>query len=473
MSPIVLTLNVRQELHPAPLSGRIREICGDFGISPAEPARTLAGGVELPLRPGEIVAIVGPSGAGKSTLLRHIAEQLPAACRVQPDALPGDSAVADAVAPDAALAATLGLLTACGLGEPRLWIRRGSELSDGEKARAALALAIGTALARDERPAILCDELFGLLHPRLGSAVAINLRKLVSRLRLTLVIATTQAPLVSLLRPDVLLRLGEGEPRVEIAPRPVPRPFRGATIEPGTLRDYAAFGTMHYRQADHLGFVDRVFVLRERPGGAALGVVVYGMPPIELALRNAVTEGRFVRNPRRLNRELRTLRRLIIHPDVRGCGLGHYLVRNTLRRADVRFVESLAAMGAVNPVLERAGLVRVGPVAVPRGRLALIERMRRLRVNPFAPHLAERIARTPRVREMVLATIRDWRRATASSPATYERQDADRLAAVFRQIVGRPPIYFLWDREGEFPRGARRAADRHHPLARRNSEPEE
>ena len=46
---------------------------------------------------------------------------------------------------------------------------------------------------------------------------------------------------------------------------------------------------VHYREADELGFVDKVFVLRERGSGERLGIVVYAHPPLELALRNRAT----------------------------------------------------------------------------------------------------------------------------------------------------------------------------------------
>src|SRR5262249_39007335 len=159
---------------------------------------------------------------------------------------------------------------------------------------------------------------------------------------------------------------------------------------------YVTFRAMHYRSRDSLGFVDKVFVIRD-PRDDLLGIAVYAMPPIELSARNHATDGRFVRNPHRLNREMRILRRLVIHPDIRGCGFGHWLLRHTMPQIGTRFVECMAAMGAVHPVFSRAGMSCVARLAQPRGRMALLQRMRRLGCDAYSRRFAESINRLPRV----------------------------------------------------------------------------
>lgn len=453
-------------------SSRMAAVCGEFGLLGGDGRRVICRDLGVRVGTGLVTVLVGPSGAGKSSVLRSIAEQCPGSRWVGADSVRREASLIDAVLPGRGVREAMEVLTACGLGEPRIWLQRVNELSEGERFRASLAVAIGRAMGAREPVVILCDDFAGLLHERVARAVAMNVRRLATRRGLAIVLATTREELLPDLLPDVVIRL-HGESDSGTA-RGGSRLVDEAVVERGSVRDYSAFAGMHYRAGDGLGFVDKVFVMRERAGGAALGVVVYAMPPIELAARNAATAGRFACNPFRLNREVRILRRLVVHPDVRGCGFGHRLVRETLPSAGTRFVECLASMGAVNPALERAGMARVGVSGLPRGRMALLARMRGMKVDPFSEGLAGRIRRCPRVRRMVEQTIRDWRRATTGGGERRAiRCGAEELAARFRGLVGPRPVYYLWDREGEFPRGelerdaGRGAGDRHDPYLKR------
>lgn len=450
-----LKITIIREPACVPMTPRMREICWDFGIPPREPPATLVEDLPLRLRPGTLVLLTGPSGSGKSSVLSAIADRLGAVVWVGRGRFPAKGAIVDAVAPRRPLGTALRILTACGLGEPRLWVRRYGDLSDGERFRASLARAVGASLAcRAPRP-ILCDEFTGLLHRRLATAVAYNLRKLVTRAGLILIVATTHEDVARDLQPDVHIRLGGPAPDItKQTPREKPITLnRRATVEPGTVRDYRLFSPMHYRHRDGLGFVDKVFLLRESPRGEPLGILVFAHAPMELARRNDSTAGRFRRNLRRLNRELRILRRLVMHPDVRGCGLGHGFVRQTLPAVGVRFIECLASMGAVNPVFEKAGLTRVGRCPLPKGRLALLARMRKWNIDPFAADFSMRIARCPRVRAMVEKTVNQWVEATQGGMNyRVHGRPAAELARAFRQLLGRPPIYYLWDRQGVYPK---------------------
>jgi ABC-type lipoprotein export system ATPase subunit len=466
-----IELGVIREPAWVPMSPRKRQICWDFGVPAQEEPVVVVQNLTMRLGRGTISLLSGPSGSGKSSILHAVAERIGRVAWVGCGGIPNERAIVDAIAPSAPLGMALEILTACGLGEPRLWIRRFEDLSEGERFRVCLAAAIGSSLGEGEgegRP-ILSDEFTAGLHRRMAKAIAYNLRKLVSRYGLTLIVATAHEDVREDLQPDEMVKLGSAKVGVVYhAPRDQPISLRRhVTIEQGSVRDYHSFGAMHYRDRDGLGFVDKVFLLRESAGGEPLGVLVFAHAPMELALRNHSTEGRFRGNVRRLNREVRILRRLVMHPDVRGCGLGHWFVAHALPLAGVRFIESLASMGAVNPVFERAGMRRVGRCPMPRGRLDLLQRMRRRAVDPFAPGFVRQIAGCPLVRGMVERTIADWTRRTQStSPYRVEGRLPSELAHVFRQIISEPPVYYLWDREGVYPRGeeSAEAADRSHPL---------
>ena len=433
-------------------SPRVLEVCLRFGLPMVMEGRQVCRDLRIDPRPGTITLITGPSGSGKSMLLAEIARRFPAAREVGRLPFPTDVSVLDAVAPTRGLDEALAILTACGLGEPMLWVRGFRQLSDGERFRARLARAISLQLRERATAPLLVDEFGAVLHRRLARSMAFNLRKLASRCSLALVLAAAQDDVVGELAPDTVIRLGEGDPEVTLHDmerrRPTSSLARRFRIARGTLRDYALFAPMHYRKRDNLGFIDRVFVLREGAQGPIAGIVVYGRPSLELTLRNLATGNRFRKDPGRLNRELRVLKRLVIHPDLRGCGLGRYLVERTLPQAGTRFVECLATMGAVHPVFDRAGMRRIGTVRAPASRDDAVGKLARMGVDPLDADFASHVRRRPTVRRIVSESVRAWYRSTtACGEGRIARQTATTLAQTFRQLAGSQPVYFLWARD--------------------------
>ncbi len=462
-----LRVDVKLRSAAMPLSHRVCDLCRQFGIVPRPQTTVLVRNLVIPLRPGRILLITGPSGSGKSATLRCIAARLGNRAtwlgRQRPQ---NRSAIVDQVAPGSPLAEAISILTACGLGEPRLWLRRYADLSDGERFRVELAIAIGAAAAHPHS-VLLVDEFAALLHRRLARCLAFNLRKLVSVKSLWLIVASAHEDLAADLRPDLLLRTGSPEvaAQLTLSPRPPAarriRLLRRLRIEPGRLSDYKSFQHMHYRQRDSFGPVDKVFVLRDGPGGQPLGIVVYGYPPLSLRLRNLATAGAYHRKGRALNRDFRILRRLVIHPDVRGCGLARWLVARTLPRVGTRYVECLAAMGAVNPIFERAGMVRLGLAGRPARQAQACLSLRCLRVDPLAVGFEGLVARRPAVRRIVARCVEKWLSATTGRPDGQARtMTARQLAAAYLQVMHAQPLYYLWAAAAVDRRRLRRLAKR-------------
>lgn len=163
--------------------------------------RTLFGGLDLTVEPGQVMVVRGPSGSGKTRLLRLLAWMDPpdsgritldgrdpeqwGACAWRaevvwvpqaPPAMPGTpasylEAVAD-LKVQRAREADDPMAIAERWGLPaEVWSRPWSELSGGERQRAALAVA----LAR--RPAVLLlDEPTGNLDPEATVAVEADLK---------------------------------------------------------------------------------------------------------------------------------------------------------------------------------------------------------------------------------------------------------------------------------------------------------
>jgi len=439
---------------------RMGEVAHRFGLLlESSPLRVLDP-VQLPVGRGRIVLLVGPSGSGKSSALATLARMLPGGLSVDRVEFPTGHSVVDSVCPHETLPRALELLNACGLGESPLWIRCPDELSDGQRFRARLARAVGLHLRGQSAAPLMCDEFCSGLHRRLAKAIALNLRKLATRHRISMVLSCSDDDLVRDLQPDVLVRF-RGAGRCEVhrrTPRRRTVSFRRRlVIERGCKADYDTFAAMHYRATDELGFVDKVFVMRDRSDRDLLGIVVYSHGPLELTLRNQATQGRFVRHPRLLNREMRILRRLVIHPDVRGCGLGHWLVTKTLPQVGTPYVECLASMGEVNPVFERAGMERVGTCAVPPERARIVDELRRMDVDPFARQFVTQVARRPAVRRLVAALVYQWYQATtAGGEKRVDRQTPEFLAQTFRGLVGSRPVYYLWRRPDKSARGQQR-----------------
>jgi GNAT superfamily N-acetyltransferase len=399
-----------------------------------------------------VLLVVGPSGSGKTVLLEELAARLPGTLFVNRVRFHPGRSIIDQVMPAGTLPEVVRLLTGCALGEPRLWLRRFGELSHGEQFRARLARAVGRRLSGPITAPLLYDEFAAVLDQRAARAVAYNLRRQIASLGLCAVVATPRPDLEADLQPDQVIRLQAGrQAGVEQRARSTramslsPRMH----IVPGRVADYEAFADMHYRRREELGFVDRVFLMREGVDGEPVGIVVYAHPPLELSLRNQATDGRFVRDAGRLNREMRILRRLVVVPELRGCGFGKALVQKTLPQVGTRFVECLANLGEVNPVFERAGMRRIGVCPEPKVWRRVSQALAELGADPLSSEFCGHVARRPRVRRLVGGAVYRWYCSVTRGDAAAKRvtgQSAASLALTFRQLVGSRPVYYLWER---------------------------
>jgi ABC-type lipoprotein export system ATPase subunit/GNAT superfamily N-acetyltransferase len=355
-------------------------IADAFGLTeqPQEPC--VARYLELPIAPGTIVAITGPSGSGKSSLLRAVTAELERgqAQVVWPETL---------TLPDRPLVDALGLpldratalLSSCGLAEPRLMVRRPTELSDGERWRFRLAWALA-----HEPQWIAVDEFTSPLDRTLAKVIAYNLRRQCQRTNVGVLIATCHDDVLADLAPDLHVRCdhgsepclwgrGESPPRIgdrlsspssngEI-PLFLPPPaisFAGdLRITRGSKADWPAFARWHYR-SHRLGSVRWVTLLWH--GAQRIGICVFTTAPLSLAARNRFfgRSGRWSRlTVRSLNRQLVSLSRVVLHPTYRGAGLAAAFVRASCQACPFPWIETLAQMGRVNPFFEKAGFVRV------------------------------------------------------------------------------------------------------------------
>lgn len=252
--------------------------------------------------------------------------------------------------------------------------------------------------------------------------------------------------------------------------------YRYLRIERAEVAAWRQLEQFHYRPG-RCGAVDRIFALRlneafEREGqyrfcydrSAPVGVIVYAMPVPNVALRNFATENRYVGHAERsatlrlLNREVRTITRVVIHPQFRGVGLARQLVQQTLNRAGVVLVEAMAAMGRVNPFFERAGMTAYeqprparaerlieafGQIGIAEGQLlngsGLQEQLGRLEGEEWS-FIGRELAR------FAQAFGKYGRKIARNLQADRNEQTIAAMAALIVQHSMTNPVYYLWRR---------------------------
>jgi ABC-type ATPase with predicted acetyltransferase domain len=203
-----MKISVSYDFLPKQNSVRAAQVMDHFGIGFEQGRRVIVEGLELAIQPGQIVLFTGDSGSGKSSLMRAVARRLNLAAGEPSD----DSAVLvldELPLPDALLVDLLSLpapqamqlLSTCGLGEAHLMLRTPAELSDGQRYRFRLALALS------RRPQwVLADEFTATLDRTLAKVVAFNLRRLADREQLGFLLATTHEDVAADLQPDLHVR---------------------------------------------------------------------------------------------------------------------------------------------------------------------------------------------------------------------------------------------------------------------------
>jgi ABC-type lipoprotein export system ATPase subunit len=164
------------------------------------------------LSPGIVALIIGPSGAGKSTLFRKLRDDA-SDSRAWIDLAaisPPDVPIVDCFG-DAPLRDVLLQLARVGLGEAWTYLRVPSELSEGQRWRLKLALALHAATlaasaAKSLRPPIIaCDEFAAVLDRVTAMVVSRCLRRAIDAdPRIAAVVATSHDDLQPALRPDWL-----------------------------------------------------------------------------------------------------------------------------------------------------------------------------------------------------------------------------------------------------------------------------
>jgi ABC-type ATPase with predicted acetyltransferase domain len=186
-------------------SGRISErsaaVMRMFGLTADRVAEAgCAVNCQLEINEGDIVYITGPSGAGKSVLLRELEKTIPASERVNLNkiVLPADKSVIDCI--DGDFVEGLKLLSVAGLNDAFCVLNQPRNLSDGQKYRFRLAVALGLGVKY-----IFADEFCSELDRITAAVISYNIRKYAKRTGATFILASSHDDILLDLSPDVLV----------------------------------------------------------------------------------------------------------------------------------------------------------------------------------------------------------------------------------------------------------------------------
>ncbi len=236
-------------------------------------------------------------------------------------------------------------------------------------------------------------------------------------------------------------------------------------IERGASGDYQQLASFHYKSG-RPGAVTAVYRMVHRAPTVVgrfvgrpdettiVGVLIRSLPSLGCQLRDRATSDRYrgmgvLAAAAMVNREFRTISRVVIRPQWRGIGLAVRLVRHALGDPETAYTEALAAMGRVHPFFERAGMVRYD--RPPRPEYArLLDAFDRLDISPSSLAsvrlvLAALGASRTEDRRWLEAEIRRWHRAAFRTSKQYlAAMSFAQLLAAARDRLLSQPVYYLY-----------------------------
>lgn len=316
-------LRVRKEF-PVKIDGGANLVSEAFGLTDGYIQKICD--IEIPTD-FSVLFITGDSGSGKTTIATSIfPNYLPPQIPQKPLYLwNGETTEQQQEA--------IRVFCMCGLSDAIQFVSLYENLSDSQKARAAIAKQI-----LDGRKTIVVDEFLSTLDRKTAKATAYSLQKSIRKSGLKLVAITSHDDLIDYLMPDVIIR-GKAFPSRFMVEQTRPDTEKNPVLAnikfhygDKTEYKYCDLGLLHYKGKYTGGTKEYLFAT---DNGEIVGVMV--------STYNRSTGGR-------------RISRVVVHPSYRGTGIGVALVRKYL--ADYPDTDVVAAMALFNPIFGVAGMER-------------------------------------------------------------------------------------------------------------------
>lgn len=180
---------------------RVLKVAEAFGIGLSETEFVIYDNLSLEVNPTDVVYINGQSGSGKSLLLRALADKLEQqkvkVIRLE-DIVLEDVPVIDQIG--STFSEGLDFLAKAGVSDAFLYVRKPSELSDGQRYRVKLAKLI-----ESKADVWVADEFGAVLDRVTAKTIAYNMSRTARKAGSMLIVATTHTDLVEELGPNVIV----------------------------------------------------------------------------------------------------------------------------------------------------------------------------------------------------------------------------------------------------------------------------
>lgn len=180
---------------------RVLEVAEAFGLGLSDTEFVVYDKLDLDIRASDVVYITGQSGSGKSLLLRDLAQKMrDAGLRIADlnEIVLEEKPVVELLGRTTSDA--LELLSRAGISDAWIYIRKPSELSDGQRYRLKLAMVLASGA-----DVWIADEFGAVLDRTTAKVVAYNMAKVARREGKTFMVATTHSDMIEELAPDLFV----------------------------------------------------------------------------------------------------------------------------------------------------------------------------------------------------------------------------------------------------------------------------